>query len=230
MNFLYIILIFCSFSFAIEKPTILHDLSVQVSYKDTEGKFKKVTISRDMDLRCRQIPFTPREYWEGDYASRDQPEFCKKTFIVTAGKIAPMKMAEGVETYGELEVLEFLEDMQDDKTMLLVDSRKPQWYKSVTIPSAVNIPFTYFIDPKQSKEKQEALALLGVKSKGGVYDFSAAKTVLIFCNGVWCRQSPQMIEALLAMHYPPEKIKWYRGGMQSWLSLGMTSSKTVKSK
>jgi hypothetical protein len=28
---------------------------------------------------------------------------------------------------------------------------------------------------------------------------------------------------LLALGYPAHKIKWYRGGMQSWKSLGLTT-------
>ena len=219
-------LLILSATYAEIKPTILHDLSVEISYTTSDGKVKKVTIARDMDLRCRQIPFNAREYWEGNYASRDVADFCKKTFITTAGKIAPMKMDDKVETYGELEVLDFLEDMQDDKELLFVDSRKPQWYESVSIPSAINIPFTYFTDPKNIKLKQEALIRFGVKSIEGGYEFTHAKTILFFCNGVWCRQSPQMIEALLALGYPPQKMKWYRGGMQSWLSLGMTSTRS----
>jgi rhodanese-related sulfurtransferase len=219
-------LLILSATYAEIKPTILHDLSVEISYTTPDGKVKKVTIARDMDLRCRQIPFNAREYWEGNYASRDVADFCKKTFITTAGKIAPMKMHDKVETYGELEVLDFLEDMQDDKELLFVDSRKPQWYESVSIPSAINIPFTYFTDSKNIKFKQEALIRFGVKSIEGGYEFTHAKTILFFCNGVWCRQSPQMIEALLALGYPPQKMKWYRGGMQSWLSLGMTSTRS----
>lgn len=219
-------LLILSATYAEIKPTILHDLSVEISYTTPDGKVKKVTIARDMDLRCRQIPFNAREYWEGNYASRDVADFCKKTFITTAGKIAPMKMDDKVETYGELEVLGFLEDMQDDKELLFVDSRKPQWYESVSIPGAINVPFTYFTDPKNIKLKQEALIRFGVKSIEGGYEFTHAKTILFFCNGVWCRQSPQMIEALLALGYPPQKMKWYRGGMQSWLSLGMTSTRS----
>jgi hypothetical protein len=34
-----------------------------------------------------------------------------------------------------------------------------------------------------------------------------------------------MIRVLLELGYPAEKIKWYRGGMQSWLGLSMTSTK-----
>ena len=122
---------FMLFSFSVaythDEPTMMHAHSVDVSYTNEAGELVKTTISRDSDLRCRQIPFNAREYWDGDYASRDVADVCKKTFITAAGKLSPMKMHEEIDTYGELEVLEFLEEMQDDSKMLFVDSRKKQW-------------------------------------------------------------------------------------------------------
>ncbi len=213
--------------YAESTPTIMHEHNIDVNYNTAEGKVKKITIARDSDLRCLEIPFNAREYWDGSYASRDVAEYCKKTFITAAGKLSPMKIHDDIETFGELEVLEFLEDMQDDNQMLFVDSRKTQWFESVTIPSAINIPFIYFTEgDKWTKEKKEALDYFGVKGEKAPYDFSKAKTILFFCNGIWCRQSPQMIEALLELGYPPQKMKWYRGGIQSWLSVGMTSIRT----
>ena len=221
--------------YAENNTTMLHAHSVDVSYTNADGKVKKVTIARDSDLRCRKVSFNASQFWDGEYASADVPDFCKKTFITAAGKLSPMKMHDDIETFGELEVLEFLEEMQDDKQMLFVDSRKTPWYKSVTIPSAINIPFIYFTErDKWTNEKKEALKLFGVKGKKAEgnekssYDFSEAKTILFFCNGVWCRQSPQMIEALLKLGYPAKKMKWYRGGMQSWLNVGMTSTRTLQ--
>ena len=223
----FLFLLLMSSLYAENKPTMIHEHSVDISYKTEDGQLVTTTISRDSDLRCREIPFNAREYWNGSYASRDILDVCKKTFITAAGKLSPMKIHEDIETFGELEVLEFLEDMQDDSQMLLVDSRKTQWYESVTIPSAKNIPFIYFTErDKWNDEKNAALKLFGVKGEKAPYDFSNVKTVLFFCNGVWCRQSPQMIEALLELGYPAKKIKWYRGGMQSWLSVGMTSTRS----
>ncbi|RUM76239.1 MAG: rhodanese-like domain-containing protein, partial [Sulfurovum sp.] len=59
-----------------------------------------------------------------------------------------------------------------------------------------------------------------------VFDFSNAKTLVMFCNGMWCGQSPASIAALRKFGYPAEKLKYYRGGMQDWHILGLT---TVKS-
>ncbi|MBT8343875.1 MAG: hypothetical protein KJO45_04075, partial [Sulfurovum sp.] len=129
-----------SFVFAENNHAMLHAHSIDVHYTTPDGKVKKVTIARDSDLRCREIPFNAREYWDGSYASRDVADVCKKTFITAAGKLSPMKMHKDIETFGELEVLEFLEEIQDDDQMLFVDSRKSQWFESLTIPSAINIP------------------------------------------------------------------------------------------
>ena len=218
-----------SFSFAEKDTAMIHAHSIDITYTSEEGEVKKTTIARDSDLRCRNIPFNAREFWDGSYASRDVAEYCKKTFITAAGKLSPMIMHKDIETFGELEVLEFLEEMQDDVEMLFVDSRKTQWFESLTIPSAINIPFIYFTErAKWAKEKKDALKRFGVEGDKAPYDFSKAKTILFFCNGIWCRQSPQMIEALLELGYPPHKMKWYRGGMQSWLNVGMTSTRTAK--
>jgi hypothetical protein len=61
----------------------------------------------------------------------------------------------------------------------------------------------------------------------GLWDFSNSKTVVMFCNGMWCGQSPNNIKNLLKFGYPPQKIKWYRGGMQDWEILGLTTAKAV---
>ena len=62
----------------------------------------------------------------------------------------------------------------------------------------------------------------GGETTNSPWDFSGAKEVLLWCNGMWCGQSPRAIKGLLALGYPPEKIFYYRGGMQAWQSLGLT--------
>ena len=56
--------------------------------------------------------------------------------------------------------------------------------------------------------------------------FDNAKTVVMFCNGPWCGQSPTNIKGLLKIGYPANKIKWYRGGMQDWEVLGFDHGQT----
>jgi rhodanese-related sulfurtransferase len=63
----------------------------------------------------------------------------------------------------------------------------------------------------------------GVKENDDSLDFTNAKTVVMFCNGMWCGQSPNNIRNLLKLGYPADKIKWYRGGMQDWEILGLTT-------
>jgi rhodanese-related sulfurtransferase len=38
-------------------------------------------------------------------------------------------------------------------------------------------------------------------------------------------RSPTTIKGLLKIGYPAHKILWYRGGMQDWESLGLTTLK-----
>jgi len=58
-----------------------------------------------------------------------------------------------------------------------------------------------------------------------LWDFSNAKTLGMFCNGMWCGQSPSNIKTLLKFAYPAHKIKGYRGGRQSWSNPGQSTAK-----
>jgi rhodanese-related sulfurtransferase len=155
------------------------------------------------------------------------PQACKSTFVTSAGKVIfPMKIHKDIETYGEVEVMAFIKDMQNDTTMLFIDTRDEEWYEYRTIPGAMNIHYVYIMQPKEFEEEyKEALEQLGIIGKKKPFNFSQAKTILLFCNGAWCSQSPKMVNALLALGYPPEKIRWYRGGMDDWLGLSMTTTR-----
>jgi rhodanese-related sulfurtransferase len=138
-----------------------------------------------------------------------------------------MYLHEDITTYGELEVLAFMKHMQTDDSLMLIDSRKQEWYDYRTIPGAVNMPFHHFKERESFEfEFEHALRALGVViHEDETLDFTKAKTITIFCNGPWCSQSVAMIEVLLEIGYPPEKINWYRGGMQTWLTAGMTCTR-----
>jgi len=142
--------------------------------------------------------------------SRACPPFC----------IHPMKAAPGVVTVGELELLDFLKIAVKNKEGMLIDSRMPDWYKKGTIPGSVNLPFS--ILEKETEHTHAILGILGAKSKNGTWDFSQAKQLLLYCNGPWCDQSPRAIKNLLRFGYPPEKLLYYRAGMQGWQSMGLT--------
>ncbi|MEQ1662974.1 MAG: rhodanese-like domain-containing protein [Thiobacillus sp.] len=148
--------------------------------------------------------------------SRKCPPFC----------IQPGAMPDGVKTIGELELIDFLQKMSaGDKSILVVDSRTPDWVERGTIPGAVNIPWDRLnigksdpITVQDILEKQ-----LGVVSQDGFLNFENAKTLVLFCNGAWCGQSPTNIKGLLKIGYPAHKLFWYRGGMQDWEMLGMAT-------
>jgi rhodanese-related sulfurtransferase len=150
--------------------------------------------------------------------SRKCPPFC----------IQPGELATGVETIGELEIIHYLKKMSEgDKNILVVDSRTPDWVEKGTIPGAINIPWDKLnIGKSDPITVQEILEKhFGVKNQDGFYMFDNAKTVVMFCNGPWCGQSPTNIKGLLKIGYPADKIKWYRGGMQDWEVLGLTTVK-----
>lgn len=168
-----------------------------------------VTIQREQNLSA-----TIRE----DYAltARKCPPYC----------IQPMHLPGGVETLGELEVLDYLKRIrQGEVKLMVIDSRTPDWYVKGTIPGAVNIPYAQNMAGVATDlpgVKNTLLDLFSVKEVAESYDFSAAFTLAIFCNGPWCGQTPNYIRTLLALGYPASKLKWYRGGMQDWCSLGLS--------
>lgn len=148
--------------------------------------------------------------------SRRCPPFC----------IQPMRMPEGVQTIGELEMLAYLQRIGDgDKSVLVIDSRGPNWLKYGTIPGSVNIHHKKL--SLRHSDEADVLDILrnrfDVERSELFLDFRDAKTLVLFCNGPWCGQSPANIKRLLRLGYPPSKLKWYRGGMQAWETLGLTT-------
>lgn len=206
----------------------LHSLQYNgnaVTHKD--GKTYKV--EREVPAQCLDIPIMNSAIWEGEFSAVEVPDVCKITLVKTVGVIAPMHVADGVETYGELEVLGFIRDMQaPENHYLLVDSRGEEWFDYETIPGAVNLWYKPMKAPEKYPELFEAdMKRIGAqKRKDGSYDFSKAAKLLLFCNGPWCGQSPMAIKSLIGLGYPPEKIKWYCGGMHAWKSLSMRTTLT----
>ncbi len=170
---------------------------------------KDVTIQRNQKKDATVIPAYAK-------TSRACPPFC----------IQPVILAPGVETIAEVEMLDYLKRVSDgNKSILVIDSRTPDWVKRGTIPGSVNIPWTTLkvaeSDPLDIIDTLEDR--FNVPVIDGLFDFSNAKTLVMFCNGMWCGQSPSNIKSLLKLGYPAHKIKWYRGGMQDWSILGLTT-------
>ena len=207
------------------------DISVGISHDIKKVEFthdgKQLTIMRNQE---------PLNTINPNFAltSRNCPPFC----------IQPMVVAQGVDTIAELEIIDYIKKMADeDDSILVIDSRTADWVARGTIPGATNIPWTK-IRPKSGATTEDIIKIVtgkfGAKLAEGadefsvdeaiaegdtskVFDYSNAKTLVMFCNGMWCGQSPANIRILLKFGYPAEKIKWYRGGMQGWEILGLTT-------
>jgi rhodanese-related sulfurtransferase len=177
-----------------------------IPYVDVEHAGRTVRIERIQDKKNKLT---------NSYAktSRPCPPFC----------IHPAKVAKGVETYEELEVIKFMQRDVKDGTGLVIDSRMPQWYRNGTIPGAINIPFTLVKKGAANPYLPKILQLLGAEKVNGKWNFEEAMDLLLFCNGPWCDQSPREIRGLLDAGYPASKLKYYRGGMQVWQLLGLTT-------
>ena len=172
---------------------------------------QKITIMRNQNLDNSINPAYAK-------TSRKCPPFC----------IQPIELAPGVRTIGELEMLHYLKKISDgDKTILVIDSRTPDSVARGSIPGSVNIPVDSLdsdkTDPVTLRQTMETQ--LGAKYRNGHWDFSKARTLVLFCNGLWCGQSPRNIKGLLKLGYPAHKLIWYRGGMQDWEAVGLTTIK-----
>jgi len=192
------------------------------------------TVHKDKVVKIQRIQ-DQTNVLSGSYTktSRNCPPFC----------VQPMQVAAGVTTVGELELLDFIKTKLNNGTGVLIDARTPSWFKKGTIPGSINIPFTSFKEDASPLLVTSALAKLSVRKKSQAdtssildtamsfftnkkvasssWDFDQAKHIMLWCNGIWCGQSPHAIKGLLALGYPAEKIYYYRGGMQAWQSLGL---------
>ncbi|MEZ5478838.1 MAG: rhodanese-like domain-containing protein [Thiolinea sp.] len=195
----------------------------------TTAAGKEVQIQRNQDNNAT----VPEDFAK---TSRPCPPFC----------IQPDVAAPGVDTIAEQGMLNYLQKMHEgDNSILVIDSRTPDWVERGTIPGAKNLPWTslsprngattdsiikimndeFGVTMAEGKDSMDVDEAVAAGSAGDVFDFSNAKTLVLFCNGMWCGQSPENIEELLKMGYPPEKLKWYRGGMQDWSMLGLNTVK-----
>jgi rhodanese-related sulfurtransferase len=114
----------------------------------------------------------------------------------TWGTIQPMTLAPGVQTIGELELIEHLRAGRQ-----LIDTRRAQFVAHGTIPGSLAIAHT------------EIGQHLG--------ELDADQPVALFCNGPQCAATPDAVRRLLSAGRPPALILYYRGGMHDWMTLGL---------
>lgn len=198
-------------AFSAAAPAAGVGLTAEQPYADVVHQGKPFRIQREQDDLNQVDP---------DYAltSRPCPPYC----------IQPATLAPGVETVGELEVIAALKRIAaGDDGVLVVDSREPDWLaRSGIIPGAIHVPWTRLhsahADPAAIAETLQLV--FGAARNGPLWSFENARTLFLYCNGAWCGQSPTNVRQLLVLGYPAHKLKWYRGGMQSWKSLGLPTA------
>jgi len=191
-------------------------ITLAMSSLDVVHKGKMIAISRTSDRSA----VIPEEY---SRTARTCPPFC----------IQPMQIVDNVETVGELEVLGYLKRISDgDRKVMVIDSRTPEWIVRGTIPGSTNIPWdkinlnvegAFAMDNEADTLSDILQNSFNARQVNGKWDFRNAKTLVLFCNGSWCPQSSTNIKTLAKLGYPTYKLKWYRGGMQDWVSVGLTT-------
>jgi rhodanese-related sulfurtransferase len=170
---------------------------------------------RPVRLQRNQDPESMLD-WDWALISRKCPPFC----------IQPMQLSPGVETIGELEMIGYLKRISEgDTSVLVVDCRTRNWIEKGMIPGAISIPWPK-LDYRHAN-REDLVEILefsfGVMQEDHLLNFENARTLVLYCNGNWCGQSPTSIRSLLMLGYPAHKLKWYRGGMQAWKMLGLTT-------
>ncbi len=190
-------------------------ITKDIPYVYTTDSGKKVKVERIQDVNNRLTD---------DYTktSRPCPPFC-----VQATKIDPE-----IKNFEELELLNFMQHEVKDGTGVIIDARLKSWYELESIPSAINLPFPIILHATKSKAEQ-IFKLLGMTiDKDGTWNFSKAKTLAVYGNGVWCGQTKHFMTGILKYHYPKSKLRYYRSGFQGWKLLGLTTivHKEIKKK
>jgi rhodanese-related sulfurtransferase len=163
------------------------------------------------------------------------PPFCLQPF-----KLDDLPVA----TLSEVGVINFMTDYLRNNTGALIDVRSASSYARRTIPGSMN----YFVQTIQKglgdSEFDAMFAALGVKPRNevswltrqleslGVKDSSEVSDTLDFTNAkelvIWGRAQTDInvryaIRALLDAGYPAHKIRWYHGGLASWVFWGFTT-------
>jgi rhodanese-related sulfurtransferase len=111
------------------------------------------------------------------------------------GDVQPLQLHPELPTVGELELVEHL-----DAGLPLLDTRNEDAFAAGTIPGAAHLPHEDLDEAVRRVDRDVVTAL--------------------FCNGPQCPATPKVIAALLDAGHPPAMLRYYRGGLHDWVSLG----------
>jgi len=127
--------------------------------------------------------------------------------------------AMGVTPMAELELIAFLQGPVSAGMGLLIDTRLPAEFRDGAIPGAINIPHPTLAP--DNPFRREIFKALGAVQKDAGWDFSASKTLALYCDGPSCPFAAAAIRDLVGAGYPAARLHYYRGGVQSWTEQGL---------
>ena len=205
MNKLFLLSLFSVLLLA-ENDNVTVKITKDISHVYTIDSGKKIKVERVQDTNNRLTD---------DYTktSRPCPPFC----------IQPTKIDPEINNFEELEILEFMKNQVKNHTGVIIDARLKSWFELETIPSSINIPFPIMKNASKEKAKRIFMLLGMTIDADGTWNFSKVKELVVFCNGIWCKQSAHFMTGILKHNYPKNKLHYYRGGFQGWKLLGLTT-------
>jgi len=155
------------------------------------------------------VPETESISFESDEGPITLRRFANDIMLVR-GVIRPMVPTPGVTPVGELEVIAALQD----PAYVVVDSRSVETQYGGTIPGSINVPYNEIAD---------RLDEVGCVGSPAGWSCEQALSVVLYCNGPNCGQSPRAMASMVEAGFPAAKISYYRGGVLAWTSLGLTT-------
>ena len=114
----------------------------------------------------------------------------------TWGQIQPLELAPEVQTIAELDVIEHIQ-----AGLPVIDTRNPEQHQQATIPGA------------------RAIAHEQIAAR--IAELDRDQVTVLFCNGPQCKATPDAVHSLLAAGHPAERLRYYRGGIHDWMTLGL---------
>ncbi len=181
----------------------------------TKGIMKVAGISRNQDNRNKI-------HERFAFSSRPCPPFC----LQPTNPFRPYL----IDVVGEIEIIYLVQKiLAGDENNLLIDVREEKQRKLVAggaIPNSVNIVFNLLDKKAIDKNFNAVIDLIvnkfDVTNNDNVLSFNNVKTLYFFCDGQWDPRASTVINSLLSIGYPEDKIKYYRGGLNDWHSVGLT--------